>query len=77
MTTKQITLLGAVLVALDIAKARNEVLIEFPDRQRRRKLSIHNTRDDHDRLIGWPIPARQWSVGSRPLATIIGLSPGD
>lgn len=52
MTTKQITPSGAVLVALDIAKARNEVLIEFPDRQRRRKLSIHNTRDDHDRLIG-------------------------
>lgn len=38
MTTKQITPLDAVLVAIDIAKARNEVLIEFPDRQRRRKL---------------------------------------
>lgn len=39
------------LVAIDIAKARNEVLIEVPGRQRRRKLSIRNTRDDHDRLV--------------------------
>ena len=52
MTTKQNTPLDAVLVAIDIAKARNEVLIEFPDLQRRRKLSIRNTRDDHDRLVG-------------------------
>ena len=51
MTTKQITPSNAVLVAIDIAKARNEVLIEIPGRQRRRKLSIRNTRDDHDRLV--------------------------
>ena len=51
MTTKQITPSDAVLVAIDIAKARNEVLIEVPGRQRRRKLSIRNTRDDHDRLV--------------------------
>ena len=52
MTVKQNTPLDAVLVAIDIAKARNEVLIEVPARQRRRKLSIRNTREDHDRLIG-------------------------
>jgi transposase len=51
MTTKQIRPSNAVLVAIDIAKARNEVLIEIPGRQRRRKLSIRNTRDDHDRLV--------------------------
>ena len=51
MTAKQITPSDAVLVAIDIAKARNEVLIEFADRRRRRKLSIRNTRDDHDRLV--------------------------
>ena len=51
MTDQQITPSDAVLVAIDIAKVRNEVLIEFPDRHRRRKLSIRNTRDDHDRLV--------------------------
>lgn len=51
MTNKQVTPTDAILVAIDIAKARNEVLIEFPGRQRRRKLSIRNTRDDHDRLV--------------------------
>ena len=51
MTKKQITPSDAVLVAIDVAKARNEVLIEIPRRQRRRKLSIRNTRDDHDRLV--------------------------
>ena len=52
MTTKQLTPLGAVVVAIDMAKVRNEVLIEFPDRERRRKLSICNTRENHDRLVG-------------------------
>ena len=51
MTNNQITPSDAVLVAIDVAKARNEVLIEIPHRQRRRKLSIRNTRDDHDRLV--------------------------
>lgn len=41
----------AVLVAIDIAKTRNEVLIEVPGRSRRRRLSVMNTRADHDRLI--------------------------
>ena len=40
-----------ILVAIDIAKVRNEVLIEFPDRKRRKRLSVLNIRDDHDRLI--------------------------
>jgi transposase len=51
VTDQQITPSDAVPVAIDIAKVRNEVLIEFPDRHRRRKLSIRNTRDDHDRLV--------------------------
>ena len=42
---------GAVLVALDIAKLRNEVLIEMPGQQRRRRLSVLNNRTEHDRLI--------------------------
>jgi len=42
---------AAILVAIDIAKVRNEVLIEFPDRKRRKRLSVLNTREDHDQFI--------------------------
>jgi transposase len=41
----------AVLVAIDIAKVRNEVLIEAPGDKRRRRLQILNNRDEHDRQI--------------------------
>ena len=42
---------NATLAAIDIAKARNEVLIELPGRSRRRRLTVLNTRADHDRFI--------------------------
>ena len=42
----------AVLVAIDIAKVRNEVLIEAPGDKRRRRLQVLNNRAEHDRLIG-------------------------
>jgi transposase len=41
----------AVLVAIDIAKHRNAVLIELPGRTRRRSLTVLNNRAEHDRLI--------------------------
>ena len=41
----------AVLVAIDIAKVRNEVLIEAPNHKRRRRLPVLNNRAEHDRLI--------------------------
>jgi len=41
----------AVLVAIDIAKVRNEVLIESPGDKRRRRLQVLNNRAEHDRLI--------------------------
>jgi transposase len=41
----------AVLVAVDIAKSRNEVLIEVDPNQRRRRLTVLNTRTEHDRFI--------------------------
>jgi transposase len=41
----------AVLVAIDVAKHRNEILIEMPGRVRRRRLTVLNTRADHDRLV--------------------------
>jgi hypothetical protein len=36
---------------LDIARLRNEVLIEMHGQQRRRRFSVLNTRTEHDRLI--------------------------
>ncbi|MEM8596916.1 MAG: hypothetical protein AAGF76_10645 [Pseudomonadota bacterium] len=41
----------AVLVAIDIAKHRNEDLIEMPGRARRRRLTVLNTRAEHDRFV--------------------------
>jgi transposase len=50
MTTHQLTPTAGVLVAIDVAKIRNEVLIEVPG-QRRRRLTVLNTRPEHDRLV--------------------------
>jgi hypothetical protein len=41
----------AVLVAIDVSKLRNDVLIEIPRTRRRRRLVVLNTRPEHDRLI--------------------------
>jgi transposase len=51
MTNRQPIPSDALLVALDIAKVRNEVLIEASNHKRRRRLSVLNTRAEHDRLI--------------------------
>ena len=51
MTSPDSISADAVLVAIDIAKVRNEVLIEAPGHRRRRRLSVLNTRVEHDRLI--------------------------
>ena len=51
MTRREPTPDGAVLVAIDIAKTRNEVLIEPPGGGRRRRLTVLNARAAHDRLI--------------------------
>ena len=42
---------SAVLVGIDVAKVRNEVLIELSGPQRRRRLTVLNTREEHDRLV--------------------------
>jgi hypothetical protein len=42
MTTPDSTPADAVLVAIDIAKARNEVLIDAPGHRRRRRLPVLN-----------------------------------
>ncbi|UYP67364.1 IS110 family transposase [Thalassobacter stenotrophicus] len=42
---------GPVLVAIDIAKARHEVLIAVPDKKRRRRLTVLNSLADFNRLV--------------------------
>lgn len=51
MTSPESIPADAVLVAIDIAKVRNEVLVEAPGQKHRRRLSVLNTRAEHDRLI--------------------------
>src|SRR4051812_18022390 len=51
MTRRKSTPPEAALVAIDVAKHRNEVLIEAVRRGRRRRMTILNTRADHDKLI--------------------------
>ena len=51
MTTANSIPPGAVLVAIDIAKVRNEVLIEDLSHSRRRRLQVLNNRAEHDRLL--------------------------
>jgi hypothetical protein len=51
MTSPNVIPADAVLVAIDIAKVRNEVLIEASGHKRRRRLPVLNTRAEHDRLI--------------------------
>jgi len=51
MTECNITASTPVLVAIDISKGRHEVLIEVPDKKRRRRVSVLNTLDEFERLI--------------------------
>jgi transposase len=67
MTRGQSTPPEAALTAIDIAKYRNEVLIEASRGGRRRRMSILNTTADHDRLI-----AALQALG-RPV--IVGFEP--
>jgi transposase len=51
MTSSQLTPASGVLVAIDVAKARNEVLVDCPPHPRPRRLTVLNTRPEHDRLV--------------------------
>ena len=76
MTTSNSTPADVVLVAIDIAKLRNEVLIEAPGHKRRRRLLVLNTRAEHDHLIevlqayGRPVVCAFEATGNyhRPIA---------
>jgi len=60
MARQQLIPNEGVLVAIDVAKARNEILLEIPGSpRRRRRLTILNQRPDHDRLIDPLIALRQ------------------
>ena len=76
MTTMNPTPPQAALVAIDVAKMRNEVLIEVPGRVRRRRLTVLNSRAEHDRFLtelhslGQPVVVGLEATGNyhRPLA---------
>ena len=51
MTNTSIAQTESVLVAIDIAKSRHEVLMAIPGRKRRRRLTVLNRLEDFDRLI--------------------------
>jgi hypothetical protein len=75
MTKPFFTPAGAVLVAIDMAKNRQEVLIERPEGGRRRRMTVLATKAGYDGLaeqlaaIGKPIV-----VASRRPVTSIGRS---
>lgn len=52
MTDCDIAAFTPVLAAIDVSKERHEVLIEAPDKKRRRRVSVLNNLDEFDRLIG-------------------------
>ncbi len=76
MTNREPTPPEAILVAIDVSKLRNDVLIEAPGMRRRRRLTVLNTRSEHDRFIdllrktGQPVIAGFEATGNyhRPLA---------
>jgi transposase len=51
MTDTSIAQNAPILVAIDIAKARHEVLIAIPGKKRRRRLTILNQLNDFERLV--------------------------
>jgi hypothetical protein len=53
------------MVAIDIAKMRNEVLIEVRGRPRRRRMTVLNTRAEHDKLVS--------ELQALPMPIVIGF----
>jgi hypothetical protein len=51
MTNRQPIPNDAVLIAIDIANARNDVLVEASGHHRRRRLTALNSRVEHDRFF--------------------------
>lgn len=53
MTKTNNTTAEQVLVAIDISKSRQEILIALPGKKRRKKLTILSNKEDYDRLTGY------------------------
>ncbi|MGA7327652.1 MAG: transposase, partial [Rhodomicrobium sp.] len=76
MTFLQCMPKDTVLVAIDVSKLRNDVLIELPGKSRRRRLTVLNSRAEHDRFVnllrdlGLPVTIGFEATGNyhRPLA---------
>lgn len=76
MTRQELAPTDTILVAIDVSKVRNDVLIEMPGKTRRRRLVVPNTKVEHDRFVdmllgkGKPIVAGFGATGNyhRPLA---------
>lgn len=76
MTNREPTPPDAALVAIDVSKLKNDVLIEIPGKMRRRRLTVINSRAEHDRLVelltglGCPVIVGFEATGNyhRPLA---------
>jgi transposase len=76
MTLRDPTPPDAILVAIDVSKQRNDVLIEIPGKGRRRRMVVVNARAEHDRFVdmlralGQPVIAGFEATGNyhRPLA---------
>lgn len=67
MTRPKSTPPEAALVAIDVAKHRNEVLIEAVRGGHRRRMTILNTRADHDKLVT--------SLQAMQKPIVVGLEP--
>ena len=67
-----------ILVGIDIAKNRHEVLIAVPGKTRRRRMTVLNTADDYQRLISllrgfeMPVTIGFEGQGTALTATVIG-----
>jgi transposase len=51
MTCRQPTPPDAALVAIDVSKRRNDILVELPASRARKRLIVLNTRSEHDRFV--------------------------
>ena len=77
MTNLEVTPSESILVAIDISKSRNDILIDIPRATRHQCLVVLNTRSEHDRLIerllafGRPVIAGFEATGKLPSAARI------
>ncbi len=73
MTNRNSTPADAVLVAIDMSKHRQEILLERPEGGRRRRMTVMASKVDYDRLTNdLAAIGRRLLSALKPLATITG-----